>query len=391
MKRLCLDIKTTDIQTNDIIWGVLENDLECEQLYIDCGTNDFAEKEIEKITGYIRKVKADIVITMNFCPSVSKACADTGIPYASWIYDAPVQAIYHDEAKRDTNYFFVFDKYLMETAKILGLKNVFYLPLAANVTRMGTIDLTKEDERKFSCDISFVGSCYNDDRFKIYRSLVPAGMQSEIDDIMQKISGKWDGTDRIHGSMSGELIAALEKAMHDNGIFLQLGITTDMYFEEGLMPRSLAGSERLKMMEKLSGLSPRWYGSGAGEPDKIPGVAYYPRLTYEEELPKAYYFSKINLSTTLHSITSGLSLRVFDIIGAGGFILTNYQPEAEELFEVGKELIVYHDFDELKELAEFYLRNEKARLQILGAGYKRLCGEYTYPIAVKKIMNTVFR
>ena len=390
MKRLCLDIKTKDIQTNDIIWGVLENDLECEQLYIECGTNDYDEKEIQKISDYIRKVKADIVITMNFCPSVSKACFDTGIPYASWIYDAPVQAIYHDEAKRDTNYFFVFDKYLLETARKLGLKNSFYLPLAANVTRMGTIDLTKEDEKKYSCDISFVGSCYNDDRFMIYRNLVPSAMQSEIDDSLQRISGQWDGMDRIHDSMSSELIAALEIVMHDNGVFLH-DLTTQMYFEEGLMPLALAGSERHKMMEKLAGFSPRWYGSGAADKDKIPGVAYYPRLNYEEELPKAYYFSKINLSTTLHSITSGLSLRVFDIIGAGGFILTNYQPEAEELFEVGKELIVYHDFNELKELTDFYLRNERARLQVLSRGYKRLCGEYTYPIAVKKIMNTIFQ
>ena len=77
-------------------------------------------------------------------------------------------------------------------------------------------------------------------------------------------------------------------------------------------------------------------------------------------------------------------------MGVGGFTLTNYQPELEELFEVGKEIIAYHSFDEMKDYVKYFLAHEDERVKVLINGYKRICSDYTYPIAVKKILNTVF-
>ena len=85
-----------------------------------------------------------------------------------------------------------------------------------------------------------------------------------------------------------------------------------------------------------------------------------------------------------------MPLRTFDIMGAGGFILTNYQPETGELFEIGKEIVVYHNFEEMAELTKFFLEHEEARMAILIAGYERICKDYTYPVAVTKMLNSVF-
>ncbi len=390
MTKMCLDIKTNDIQTNDIIWGVLENGFDCEQMWVDCGTNDYNELEAEKIKNFISKKKADVVITMNFCPTISKACFEMGIPYASWLYDSPVQAIYHGEAYRDTNYFFVFDRHLLEVTKKRNLKNAFYLPLAANVTRTGQIELTGVDEEEFSCEVSFVGVQYKDGRGAYYRGKLDELRKKEFDSILQNLFGKWDGTDRVHNSMSEDLLNAMVEAMRDKEEFAKTGLPARVYFEEGIIPRVIAYEERRKMMESVAEFSTRWYGSGADSEDKIPGVKYLPRLTYEERLFKAYNLSKINLSTALHGITSGVPLRVFDIMGIGGFCLTNYQAEIDELFDVGKEIVVYHNFEEMKELAKYYLTHESERIRILAAGYNRVCRDYTYPVAIKKIMDKVF-
>ena len=167
-----------------------------------------------------------------------------------------------------------------------------------------------------------------------------------------------------------------------------LGMSNRQYFEEVIIPHAVAYTERRLMMERISNFHPRWYGSNAEPKNQIDGVQYYPWLYYEDTLPKAYNFSRINLSACLHSISSGIPLRVFDIMGAGGFIITNYQPEIEELFELGKEIVVYHNFEELYEIVKFFIEHENARLSILLAGYRRICDEYNYKNAVEKILRT---
>ncbi len=386
--KMILDIKTKDLATNDIIWGALEAGFDCEQLWIECETNDYDEVEARKVQDYIKSVKADLVITMNFCPTVSKGCYDAGIPYASWLYDSPVQALYHPEAERSNNYFFIFDKDLLAVTKERGLSNLFYLPLAANVRRMGQLEITKEDEKNYSCDVSFVGTLYYDRKFKKYKELIGEDYAAKLDSICKNIIGKWDGVDRLHNSIPDDLLDKLISVTTED-ITETIGVLPRLYFEDGFLSKIAAHYERAQMMENVVSFNPRWYGSRAAEEEKIEGVQYYPRLKYEEELPKAYYLTKINLSSTLHSISSGLSLRVFDIMGAGGFIITNYQPEVEELFDVGKEIVVYRNLDELKDLTAYYLKHELARSQILVAGYKRVCAEYTYPVAVKKIVDAI--
>ena len=55
---------------------------------------------------------------------------------------------------------------------------------------------------------------------------------------------------------------------------------------------------------------------------------------------------------------SGLSLRIFDVHGCGGFLITNYQAELPEFFEIGKDLVAYESENHLKELCAYYLLSD---------------------------------
>ena len=65
------------------------------------------------------------------------------------------------------------------------------------------------------------------------------------------------------------------------------------------------------------------------------------------EMPLIFHGSKINLNTTSKPIRTGIPLRVFDIMGCGGFVLSNYQPELCEFFEPGVHFDYYTSQDEL--------------------------------------------
>jgi spore maturation protein CgeB len=189
------------------------------------------------------------------------------------------------------------------------------------------------DEKEYACDISFVGMQYVDGRYAYFRNHLIEQFQDELNNIAYEMMARWDNTDHIHGTMSEQLIKAM-MALLDNTPENAINMPERTYFEEVVIARAVAYTERRLMMEAVADLNPRWYGADAEGKDQISGVDYRPRLYYEDTLPKAYNLSRINLSTGLHSISSGVPLRVFDIMGAGGFIITNYQPEIPELFDV---------------------------------------------------------
>ena len=157
-----------------------------------------------------------------------------------------------------------------------------------------------------------------------------------------------------------------------------------------MFARELAERERIGALRELGKAGHvKVYTS---EPDKtsiadLTGAEILDKVSYDSEMPLIFAASKINLNITVPGIESGIPQRVFDILGMGGLCLTNWQPEMEELFDTSKELAVAKDYGELREKAEFYLKNDKARLEMSLAGYLKVKECYTYPKAMKRILE----
>ena len=74
---------------------------------------------------------------------------------------------------------------------------------------------------------------------------------------------------------------------------------------------------------------------------------------------------------------SGLAQRIWDVLGCRGFLLTNYQPELEDYFEIGKDLEVYRSTDEMIEKIEYYLSHEEERCKIADNGYQKVAAYHS--------------
>ena len=91
-----------------------------------------------------------------------------------------------------------------------------------------------------------------------------------------------------------------------------------------------------------------------------------------------FRYSRINLNITLRSIRTGIPLRAFEIIGSGGFLLTNYQEDFLDYFEPGVDYVYYVSYDDLLEKIEYYLTHEEERAQIARNGYEKVKKYHTY-------------
>ena len=105
------------------------------------------------------------------------------------------------------------------------------------------------------------------------------------------------------------------------------------------------------------------------------------------EMPKIFHLSKINLNMTIKPIQTGLPLRIFDILGCGGFLMTNYQTELTEHFEIGVDLEAYASMDELVDKCAYYLEHEDVRQQIALNGYRKVCEQHTYIHRIKEMIK----
>lgn len=77
-------------------------------------------------------------------------------------------------------------------------------------------------------------------------------------------------------------------------------------------------------------------------------------------------------------------------MAAGGFVLTNFQPEIAENFVIGEHLETFVNEKELLEKIAYYLEHEEERAEIARAGQQAVREFHSYRERAVTIFNTVF-
>ena len=144
--------------------------------------------------------------------------------------------------------------------------------------------------------------------------------------------------------------------------------------------------ERLRLLGRVSEeFSLDLYTASDFSP--LPHAHYRGLAKTTTEMPKVFLFSKINLNFTSKPIRSGLPLRIWDILGAGGFLLTNFQSEIPEYFEVGKDLEAFASEEELVEKIRYYLAHNEEREEIARNGYQKAKEQYSLETRVRQMLG----
>ena len=89
------------------------------------------------------------------------------------------------------------------------------------------------------------------------------------------------------------------------------------------------------------------------------------------------------------NISNDINYRTFETTGCETFLLTNYTPGLEKLFDIGKEIVVYNDLNDLDHKVKYYLENEEEREKIAKAGYERSKKDHTYFERAKILIDII--
>ena len=95
------------------------------------------------------------------------------------------------------------------------------------------------------------------------------------------------------------------------------------------------------------------------------------------------------LNTMYPAEIVGVNSRLFEATGCGAAVLTEFRPTVPELFDVGQEVLAFHDFDDLVDQAGRLL-NETGLAGSLGdAAARRAHRDHSYDVRVATIVEKV--
>lgn len=327
-----------------------------------------------------------ICLSFNFFPVISKVCQEADILYVSWIYDSPHITLYSPWVRNSCNLIFSFDKVQCQELKQLGVTNVFHLPLAVNVPRLDQLRQTKKviglKQKKY--DISFVGSLYENNYYEQITYL-PAHLKGYLDGIC-RAQMQLFGVDILTELLREDILTELSEYVKLNMGQTYL-VTYGRLFSDLFLKKYISSMERKERLELLGKI--RQVALFSGSHWTREGINCYGTVDYMNEMPLVFSLSKININMTIRSITSGIPLRCMDILGAGGFLFSNYQPELEEYFVPEREWVSFQEAEEMLDKAAFYLQHDELRDRIAENGFQKVKREFTYDKALEKMLGTV--
>lgn len=349
------------------------------------GRHNRDEETESKLGALLRKEAPDVMFSLNYFPVISRVCQQEGIRYISWTYDCPCFLLYSTTVVNPCNVIYVFDKQLYLEFHQAGITTVHYLPLAANTERLDRLIAGQASKRAFRYDISFVGSLYIE-KYDYYTKIAPhlsdyaKGYLDALIDAQMKI---W-GCDLVQGALSpivDELYKICPVDPEPDGVESRA-----YFYEQYVVNRRITSIERIGLLEACAQYRPLDLFTHTKELT-MPGIANHGSVEFYQEMPLVFHQSKINLNISLRGIKSGIPLRAYDIMGAGGFLLSNFQADFLDDFVPGEDFVYYESREDLLQKAAYYLEHEEEREQIAQNGHDKVKAGHTYRHRVKEMLQ----
>lgn len=327
-------------------------------------TGDLTRDDIASLFQTIGEFKPDFILTSNYAGMDNAGLFanffnDAKLPYVSWFTDTPRmilfnRTMYVSEYAVAATWERAYEPHLRR----LGFEHVHYMPLATDPDVFcGQVATT------CARNLAFVG----------HSMLVQLGealeKHTESPQVLQAVedairagratrSAYADGIAEIVGR---ELYESLDETGQRNA--------------ELLLNYEVTSHERIEMARSLAPLGLEVRGDenwGRILENHGPGVHYF------EQLPAFYNSTAININQTSLQMRDAVNQRVFDCPAAGGFVITDNQPDLHDHFDVAREMVTYESLAELCNKVRYYLQHDEERRSIAERARARVLAEHTH-------------
>lgn len=345
---------------------------------------------VERLVSRLRVESYDFLLSINYFPVLSESCKIAGIPYVSWTCDSPLIAMHHNSIFHSGNYLFLFDQTDYEMFRSFGLQHIYYLPLG---TPFSSSDIMQKTDPRYY-DVSFVGSLYEKNSYDQIAPKLPPFLAGYLECALEA-QMQIAGGNLFYRLLTPEICTELEsitqyqKATDSFSDLRLLFATTILGFKAASLQRCRTLNKLSLALRQQKAESTTVHLFTNDRASTLPLVDRHGPVDYHSEMPEIFHQSKINLNFTIPNIQTGLPLRIWDVLGSCGFLLTNAQAEISNFLEAGTDLETFESTEECIEKVIFYLQHEEARSRIARHGFQTVRANHTCRHRLEKLLSII--
>ena len=313
----------------------------------------------------------DFVMDINFHENVRELCIKYDLPYIVWSFDSGVKDAVSLTVKtplRNKDFLFLFNR--LDYTECLKIhKNTYFLPFSASDSFMLPVR-----KNGFDCDVLLIMNSFNDTVAES-ELIFQKTLASQQDEVHQK-------SYRLIKSLM-DLVVEKHKYIFDRNLMPEFleesieGCGVDPFNENRKemfcdhYGQILSSLQREICLNEicLTGHKIHVYGDRYWEKILKPfgNARFFPGADYDK-LAALYNRARININLTQIQNLDSIPQRIFHVLAAGGFVLSNYSEEAAAAFKPSVHLETFRDLRELVGKINYCLKNETARIKIAEAG-----------------------
>ena len=290
-------------------------------------------------------------------PALQAFLEMAGIEIVVWFVDHPTYILKEKPRIPRNALILCWDRGYIERLKGLGYQRVFHLPLATDPNIFTPRKVNK------TYKFSFVGTSLLDPIRRVLKA-TPKNWRKVV------LKKARQGAKML---LSGKpLEKTLEKEVYP--------------FYEAL---SLWIASRWKRVEYLKDVKDLVV---FGDPDwrrLLPKAQAKPPCLYYSELPEVFGKTKVNINVNNLQLISSVNQRVFDCPASGGFLLTEWSDDLDELFS--GEYPSFRGKEEFKDKLKYYEEKELERVKIVERIRRIVLSKHTYLHRALEILYIMMR
>lgn len=341
---------------------------------------------LEQLVQTIVAVRPDFVLTLSHTGvdqegTLVSILADLRLPLASWLLDSPdlILAPY-PEAVSDQVVIFSCDAGALAAIRRAGYRHVHYLPLAA---APGLLAGPGPDGPGLAWPVSFIGEDYVAETGRRLRAgHFDRALLGCLKPLAKRlIAGPTRDLASLFSPDEASLLAR----------YLDLSPARRRQdFELALLCRANT-LYRAAVLSRLLPLGPLVVGPPTWKSLLRAGEDWHWRPSvYDPAVVAALYrTATVNMNITSIHMHGAQNQRLFDVPAAGGFLLTDWSPQLEGLFDPGSEVATYAGPTDARQQCERYRQDATARASIIQAARRRIEHEHTFGHRVASLLHTL--
>ncbi len=355
---------------------------------------DLARVAAEEVAHAVRRLAPRLMFTVNYVEGAAEFAREHALPLVAWEVDPSTAPPRRPATPADHVHVFCHRRANVAAWRAAGFERARFLPLAADPEARAPVDLEPEERVRYAAPASFVGSSLVESAAVAQeRFLEQAQRYGELDAeraraLLARVLASQRATPDEHRVPA--LLAAAAPALVERA--REAGEPHD----PALLAAEVAAAEqRLALVASLAAaLGPSGVHSGVHVWGDVGwrhlerhGVRYRGAAGHARELNRIYCASAINLDVGRLYQSDIVTMRVFDVLACGGFVLAERNADLAELFDVGSEVAAYRGRAELRARVAHYGAHPAEAAAIAARGRAAVLARHTIASRVETMLR----